>query len=88
MMNELSWRLDNVPLATNPGTTFHYSNLGYLILGSIIEQVANPYWDYVKEEILDKVGTTNTFLARNGKNEKRPKEVIYYSQNRTDPYGI
>ncbi|WP_158856035.1 serine hydrolase domain-containing protein [Lunatibacter salilacus] len=83
----ISWGLDNVPLATNPGSTYHYSNFGYLILGRIIEKASGKsYGEYVKEEILDRVGATSTFLARNGKNEKRSKEVEYYSQDSTDPY--
>jgi len=83
----ISWGLDNVPLATNPGTTYHYSNFGYLILGRVIEKASGKsYGDYIKEEILDVVGASSTFLARNGQNEKYPKEVTYYSQDSSDPY--
>ncbi|UJP65914.1 serine hydrolase domain-containing protein [Mongoliitalea daihaiensis] len=83
----ISWGLDNVVQATNPGTTYHYSNFGYLILGRIIEQVTGKsYETYVKENILDKVGATNTVLARTAQNQKHLNEATYYSQNNFNPY--
>ncbi len=83
----ISWGLDNVAQATNPGSTFHYSNFGYLILGRVIEEVSGQsYESFVKENILDKVGATNTLLAKNGQNEKYPNEATYYSQNNYNPY--
>jgi CubicO group peptidase (beta-lactamase class C family) len=33
------------PLESDPGTTFTYSNLGYTIMGAIIERVAGKTWD-------------------------------------------
>lgn len=83
----ISWGLDNVAQATNPGSTFHYSNFGYLVLGRVIEEVSGQSYEaFVKENILDKVGATNTLLARNGQNEKYPDEATYYSQNNLNPY--
>jgi D-alanyl-D-alanine carboxypeptidase len=84
----ISWGLDNVALATNPGTTYHYSNFGYLILGRVIEAASGKsYGQYVKEAILDPVGANSTFLAGNSLNDRRPNEVIYYSQDNLDPYS-
>jgi CubicO group peptidase (beta-lactamase class C family) len=40
------------PLAFEPGTQFHYSNGGYIVLGAIIEQVSGQnYYDYVRDHI-------------------------------------
>lgn len=33
------------PLASDPGTKFEYSNLGYMIVGAIIERVGKKTWD-------------------------------------------
>ena len=42
----------NTPLEFLPGEKFSYSNLGYMLLGYIIENVSGkPYGDFIKEEI-------------------------------------
>ena len=42
--------------------------LGYLVLGKIIEEVSGQsYEGFVKENILDKVGATNTLWQETGK---------------------
>lgn len=42
------------PLNFEPGTRFQYSNIGYTLLGRIIEdRTGRHYRDYIKEELLD-----------------------------------
>lgn len=37
-----------------PGSYFHYSNLGFVIAGTIIEKISGQRFDlYMKENILD-----------------------------------
>jgi CubicO group peptidase (beta-lactamase class C family) len=44
-------------LKSEPGTKFMYSNLGYVLLGEVIEQVSGmTYEEYVTENILRKAG--------------------------------
>jgi CubicO group peptidase (beta-lactamase class C family) len=44
-----------------PGTGFHYSNLGYFLLGYIIEEAAETsYYAYVQSELLDPLGLKGT----------------------------
>ena len=46
--------LDKVEIEYTPGTSPHYSNLGYQLLGIALEQVAHePFERYVKSRILD-----------------------------------
>src|SRR5699024_6421871 len=49
----LSWILNNRPLEDKPGTEYDYSNVGYFILGKIIEKITGEsYAQYVKEAVL------------------------------------
>lgn len=48
----------NNKLKSTPGEEFNYSNLGYIILGQVIEKVsAERYEDYITYNILNKVAT-------------------------------
>jgi CubicO group peptidase (beta-lactamase class C family) len=64
--DELPWPeemlyLEKQPLAYQPGTTTKYSNPGFRVLGSLIEQVARmPYLDYISQVILSPLGMTST----------------------------
>jgi CubicO group peptidase (beta-lactamase class C family) len=49
------------PLDFEPGTQFRYCNLGYTLLGEIIEvQTGGRYADYIKQSLLDPVGMDNS----------------------------
>jgi N-acyl-D-amino-acid deacylase len=46
-----------VPLDFEPGTQAYYSNVGYIILGLVVEKVSGQnYEDYVKKHVLEAVG--------------------------------
>jgi CubicO group peptidase (beta-lactamase class C family) len=62
-----------------PGTGKAYSNLGYSILGLVIEKVSGmPYEDYCKKYILEPIGIFDMSLAHNLSSQKAPFEVSYY----------
>ena len=62
-----------------PGTEKAYSNLGYSILGLIIEKVSGiPYEDYCRKTILEPLGIYDMKIAGNLPSEKAPFEVTYY----------
>lgn len=49
------------PLLFEPGTQFGYSNSGFIVLGLIIQEVTGQdYYDYVRENIFEPAGMTNT----------------------------
>jgi len=49
------------PLQFDPGTRSFYSNSGYIVLGIIIEETSGQnYFDYVKENIYQTCGMTDT----------------------------
>ncbi len=73
--------LNNRQLATVPGSTYSYSNFGYIVLGRVVEKLSGmSYEDYVKQNVLQPLGITNMNVARNGIDEKWPNEVEYFSQ--------
>lgn len=81
----ISWALDNVPLAYTPGTKYHYSNFGYLVLGRIIEKITGKaYQQYVKDAILTPVGATQTALGSDTEAGLKTNEVHYYAQGGTE----
>jgi N-acyl-D-amino-acid deacylase len=74
------------PLAFTPGTQYIYSNLGYNILGRIIEQVSGQsYGAYVSEHVLRPAGATRTVLARTQPKDQLPDEVEYWDLVEQNP---
>jgi N-acyl-D-amino-acid deacylase len=68
-----------LPLQFDPGTRFAYSNLGYHLLGRIIEKVTGKgYEAYVREEILAPMGITAMRIGRPTLAQRFTDEVKYY----------
>lgn len=62
-----------------PGSRSSYSNLGYLILESVIEKVSGrPYEKYVQSNIFRPLGISDAFIAYNFDDMRYPLEVRYY----------
>lgn len=63
-----------------PGSRFVYSNLGYSILGRVIEKIAHTTYEaYVLENILDPLEIVDMSLGCNVYENKQPKEVVYHA---------
>lgn len=66
-------------LSYSPGTTYSYSNIGYAILGRIIEKTTGlAYEDYVVMNILKPAGINDMHIGHSLYHEKFPNEVRYY----------
>jgi CubicO group peptidase (beta-lactamase class C family) len=63
-----------------PGTAYQYSNLGYNIIGRVIEKITGypTYEEYMTNEILGPITAYNTRIGKDFKSERFPNEVIYY----------
>ncbi|HLN21935.1 MAG TPA: serine hydrolase domain-containing protein [Bacteroidales bacterium] len=62
-----------------PGAGRSYSNLGYSILGLVIEKITGMgYEEFCRKEILAPLGIYDMYLAGNLPSEKAPLEVTYY----------
>jgi CubicO group peptidase (beta-lactamase class C family) len=69
-----------------PGSGRAYSNLGYAILGLVIEKVSGmPYEEYCRKEILEPIGVYDMMLAHNLPSQKAPYEVTYYTPSDVVP---
>jgi len=62
-----------------PGTGKAYSNLGYSVLGLVIEKASGmSYEEYCKHFVLEPLGIYDMTLAHNLPSQKAPFEVTYY----------
>ena len=74
------------PLEFDPGTQTSYSNLGYLVLGRVIEKASGrSYEDYVKAEILKPLGISDMKLGQTFPEARASGEVSYYSARHPKP---
>jgi CubicO group peptidase (beta-lactamase class C family) len=65
-------------LNNKPGTHYSYSNVGYLVLGKIIEKVSGmKYETYVKEKIFNPLNIKDIQLGKNLLENKKAREVEY-----------
>lgn len=65
-----------------PGTRMCYSNLGYVILGKVIEKVSGmDYEQYVQNSILKPSGVFDMHVGRSLRKNKYLNEVNYYEQS-------
>ncbi|MDX1437049.1 MAG: serine hydrolase domain-containing protein [Anaerolineales bacterium] len=56
-----AWNLRRSPPPYAPGERFHYSNVGFKLLGFLVEDVSGrPYGDILQEWVLDPIGMPNS----------------------------
>jgi uncharacterized protein (TIGR03437 family) len=72
------------PLDFTPGTRYAYSNLGYAVLGRIIEHVTGmSYEQYVRTNVLAPMGIENMRIGQTFLQGKLPGEMYYESTGKT-----
>lgn len=65
-----------------PGSSAQYSNVGYLVLSRVIEQVSGMgYEAYLQKHVLRPAGCYDMHIAHNYYEERYPKEVKYYGHD-------
>lgn len=73
-------------LRYSPGKSTIYSNIGYLVLESIIEKVTNqPYQTFIKDEILAPAECFDMHIGHNLSSQRHENEVRYYEQSDAEP---
>ena len=82
----------NPKLKFQPGEKYEYSNTGYLVLASIVEEVSKQHFrEFLKENIFDPLNMNNTLLYsyKEGYDSDMPNRVFGYSLNEDkDGYEI
>ena len=67
------------PLDYNPGSRYEYSNIGYQILGQIIEaQTGMEYEDYIIENVLTPMGIESMSIGMTMPDQRAEDEVSYF----------
>lgn len=63
---EMAVALKDEYVAYPPNTIFSYSNLGFTLLGHLVEEVSGkPYADYIEQQILHPTGMRHAYIAPN-----------------------
>jgi CubicO group peptidase (beta-lactamase class C family) len=79
-LNAIVERAKSYELNFEPGTEQDYSNLGYVILGAVIEKVSGKsYFDNVNERIVKPLNLKNTYLNDFSGLENRIAHGYYYT---------
>lgn len=83
----IAYVVNNVPQTYAPGAKYSYYNLGFGILGKIIEKVSGmDYEAYMNQEVWGPCGIKDIHVGGN-ESQQRNNEVKYYSQSGTNGYG-
>jgi CubicO group peptidase (beta-lactamase class C family) len=70
-------------LLFEPGTRYHYSSYGYVLLGAVLEAAGGaPYESLVRERVLDPIGLTRTVLEGP---DTLPDRTVDYERFRGSP---
>lgn len=71
---------------SEPATKYSYFNMGFGIVGRVIEKVTGKGFESVLKGFLAEGGITDIHVGGT-KSERRSNEVVYYSQDGTNGYG-
>ncbi len=70
--------LINTPLLSEPGSKYHYSNYGYIVLGAILEKIEQKTFRQILEKnILERIGSKNTLYALTDSVEGKARSYRY-----------
>jgi CubicO group peptidase (beta-lactamase class C family) len=73
----ISWVLDNLQVVS-VGTSFHYSNFGYCLLGQIIQvATGQDYESYLQNNLMAQCGITSMQIGGETLADRLPDEVVY-----------
>jgi CubicO group peptidase (beta-lactamase class C family) len=85
----IQYMLNNFMLDNAPGAVSAYSNLGYSIIGQVIEKVTGQsYEKYIRDTILIPIGITDIKAGATLLSNQLPLEVNYYNNYNTKNVSI
>ncbi len=75
----IEYALKRYQFSDEPGVTHNYSNLGYCILGRVIEKITGmEYEDYMQQQVAERAGAYTVHVGSDSKAKRLPNEVVYY----------
>jgi CubicO group peptidase (beta-lactamase class C family) len=82
--SKLTEHLKHIVLINKPGEGFCYSNLNYLLLGLIVEEVTNQkYTQFLSENVFARIGMNHSYAGFNDeflKNTLQPYQYLIFNQ--------
>lgn len=69
------------------GSTYSYLNMGFTILGKIIEKLTGMKYEEYLRSVVAEAGVTDMWIGGSTKAERRGNETVYYAQNGRTAYG-
>ena len=74
--------IQNMPYLFIPGTNCKYSNVGYFLLSQIIEKSSNQSYEaFLKQNIFDRAGMTDTGISNNDSIISKKAKIYYRNGN-------
>ena len=74
----IRWQLNQL-IPYKPGTRYSYSNVGYIMLHEIVEQVSGlPYEEYVRDNLLRPADIRGMRMGHSLRKDRHPDEVMYF----------
>ncbi len=70
----------------DPGTAYSYFNMGFGILGKVVEKLSGKNFEAFLKEVLLEAGVNDIHVGGD-RAARRANEVVYYSQSGTNGYG-
>lgn len=75
----IQYMLQNEMLKSDPGTTYFYSNFGYLILGRVVEKLTGQTYEHYTRSLLQEfAGISDMRIGKNRLEDRFQNEVTYY----------
>lgn len=84
----IEYALKRYQFSDEPGVTHNYSNLGYCILGRVIEKITGmEYEDYMQQQVAERAGAYTVQVGSDSKAKRLPNEVVYYVPSGYNAYN-
>lgn len=84
----IEYALKRYSFRYEPGTEYDYSNLGYCILGRVIEKITGmEYEDYMQQQVAEPAGCYTIQVGSDTKANRKPKECVFYAPSGYNAYG-
>ena len=82
----IRYMLNDCNLMSTPGSVHSYYNLGFGVIGKVIEKITDKGYEVYLKEILALAGISDIHVGKD-LTGKHPNECVYYSQNGYNGYG-